>query len=98
MLTDNIAKRQTISSYIKEAVAAKLRQDAEKVKEKEVYDAIKESEDCLGIELSEFKSAVAALYDSERVSNQIDKLQAGLDIIEELRVFRREVLDIVEED
>lgn len=78
-ITQDITKRETIASYIKEAVQNLRDQDLLKLRMKEIKDAVKESE---LIDPKEFSSAVQAAYDSQKHQEKIDALQVGIDITE----------------
>lgn len=82
----DIQKRETIKEYVSEVIREKKAQALSKSREKDTYDAVKESEDNLGITLAEFKEIVNAAYEYEKQQAKLDKIQSGLDAVEVLQL------------
>lgn len=89
-------KRKTIKEYLNEAIKHKKAQDAAKLLEAEVYDAIKEGEDHLEITPKYFKQLVAFAYDEEKKEKALGELEAAKEGLELLGII--EVADDSEFD
>lgn len=85
-IPEDVQKREIIKQYVQEALAEKRVQALSKTREKETYDAVKESEDSLGVTLPEFKEIVNAAYEYEKQQAKLDKIQSGLDGVELLKL------------
>ena len=86
MLPADIQKRDLIKNYLQEAIKHTTDKDLADVRLKQVYDSVKESEKNLGYTLAEFKEALAAALDYEKIQNLVDKKQAALDTVDTLKV------------
>lgn len=86
MLPADIQKRDLIKNYLQEAIKHTNDKDLADIRLKQVYESVKGSEKNLGHTLAEFKEALAAALDYEKIQNLVDKKQAALDTVDTLKV------------
>lgn len=77
---------ELIKGYVQEAVANKKKQDSLKEHFKEIVEAVKESEEQLGITVKEFKAAVDAAYDYDKTQEKIDNLVQAITTVDSLKI------------
>ena len=82
MLPNDQTKRETIKAYIQEAVVETKNIQLAELRLKNVFSSIKESEEALEITLAEFKEGLKAALDYDKVQVEIDKRQAGINLVE----------------
>jgi outer membrane protein TolC len=86
MLPNDQTKRETIKAYIQEAVVEHQNIQLAELRLKNVFNSIKESEEALEITLAEFKEGLKAALDYDKVQVEIDKRQAGIDLVDNLQI------------
>ena len=86
MLPNDIQKRDLIKNYLREAIKYSNEKDLADVRLKQVFESVKESEDALGYTVQEFKEALTAALNYEKVQVLVDKKQAALDTVDTLKV------------
>jgi hypothetical protein len=86
MLPNDQTERETIKAYIQEAVVETQNIQLAKLRLKNVFSSIKESEEALEITLAEFKEGLKAALDYDKVQVEIDKRQAGINLVDNLQL------------
>lgn len=86
MLPNDQNKRETIKAYIQEAGVETQNIQLAELRLKNVFSSIKESEEALGITLAEFKEGLKAALNYDKVQVEIDKRQAGIDLVDNLQL------------
>ena len=84
MFPNDQTKRDLLKGYLQEAFKHNSDKNLADTKLKEVYDSVKESEDSTGFTLSEFKEALAALIDYDKIQSVVDKKTAALEVVDTL--------------
>ncbi len=83
-LPNDIQKRDLIKNYLKEAIKHTNDKDLADVRLKQVFEAVKESEDSLGYTTSEFKEALAAALKYEKTQALVDKKSEAIATVDML--------------
>ena len=86
MLPNDQNKRDTIKNYIQEAVQETKDKQLAELRLKNIFESIKESEEALEITLAEFKEGLKAALDYDKVQIEIDKRQAGINLVDTLQL------------
>lgn len=76
--------REVIKGYLQEAKKYLAEKDLAEQRLKSVYDSVKDTEDKFNFSLAEFKEALAALQDYDKVQSIVDKKSAALEIVDTL--------------
>ncbi len=79
MLPNDPKKRETIKSYLAEAVKYEREKELANTRLKRVFGSIKESEDTLGYPLAEFKLLLKAALESTKLLEDIESKSIALE-------------------
>ena len=79
MLPNDPKKRETIKSYLAEAVRYEREKELANTRLKSVFGSIKESEDTLGYPLAEFKLLLKAALESTKLLEDIESKSIALE-------------------
>jgi hypothetical protein len=79
-------KRDLLKDYLQEAFKHTNEKDLADQRLKSVFESIKESEDSTGFTLPEFKEALAALIDYDKIQSVVDKKTAALEVVDLLQL------------
>ena len=86
MLPINQEHRTTIKTYLQEAIKFSNEKDLADIRLKNVFEAVKDSEDKLAFTLSEFKEALIVARDYEKAQGIIDKKTSAIEVVDTLKV------------
>lgn len=86
MLPNDQTKLDTIKNYIQEGVKETKDKRLAELRLKNIFESIKESEEALEITLAEFKEGLKAALDYDKVQIEIDKRQAGINLVDTLQL------------
>lgn len=85
-LPQDQTKRDTIKAYIQEAVQNAKERNLLDIRAKTIFESVKDSEDSTGFTLAEFKDALKAAIDYDKVQTEIDKRQNAVDVVDQLQL------------